>query len=59
MLTSKRCVPGVVPGKQLADVSDDDAKTWKEEQIMKKKKEKEPREGIRLWHCLCQFYKRK
>lgn len=40
MLTSKRCVPGVVPGKQLADVSDDDAKTWKEEQIMKKKKKK-------------------
>lgn len=38
MLTSKGCAPGVVPGKQLADVSDDDAKTWKEEQIMKKKR---------------------
>lgn len=34
MLTSKGCVPGVVPGKQLAD---DDAKAWKEEQIMKKR----------------------
>lgn len=58
MLTSKGCVPGVVSGKQLADVSDDDAKTWKEEEIMRKK-EKQSREGIRFWHCLCQFYKMK
>lgn len=44
MLTSKGCVPGVVPRKQLAHVSDDDAKTWKEEQIMKKKKNNQGKE---------------
>lgn len=33
MLTSKVCVSGVVPKKQLAVVNDD-AKTWKDEQII-------------------------
>lgn len=47
MLTFKERVSGVVPRKQLAGVSDD-AKTWKEELIMKKKK-KESRKGVRLW----------
>lgn len=44
MLTGKGCVPGVVPRKQLADMSDDDAKTWKEEQIMKRKKNNQEKE---------------
>lgn len=33
-----------MPGKQLADVSDDDTKTWREKQIMEKNKNNQGKE---------------